>query len=149
MMIAGRKRQNMREPKSPKSPRGLVDIRAFENSGNLKLINGYGENSFRVSGELHSGSIILEPRQTLGWHPPGNAYDLTIDHILPYLSETPPSLFILGIGGAPMAPMNDLAVSLKALGIALELMSTAAACRTWNVLMSEGRDAAAGFYAIA
>ena len=48
-----------------------------------------------------------------------------------------------------MAPMNDLSVSLKALGVALELMSTAAACRTWNVLMSEGRDAAAGIYAIA
>jgi uncharacterized protein len=35
------------------------------------------------------------------------------------------------------------------LGIALELMSTAAACRTWNVLMSEERDAAAGVYAVA
>ena len=48
-----------------------------------------------------------------------------------------------------MAPMSDLAGSLKVLGIALELMSTAAACRTWNVLMSEGRDAAAGVYAVA
>ena len=34
-------------------------------------------------------------------------------------------------------------------GIALELMSTAAACRTWNVLISEGRNAAAALYAVA
>ena len=47
-----------------------------------------------------------------------------------------------------MAPMSDLAGSLKVLGIALELMSTAAACRTRNVLMSEERDAAADIYAV-
>ena len=144
-----RKLQNMNDLKSANAPSELVDIRAFENSGNLKLINGYGKNSFRISGELHSGSIILGPRQTLAWYPPENANDLTTDHILPYLGNTPPPLFILGVGDAPMAPMSDLADSLNVLGIALELMSTAAACRTWNVLMSEGREAAAGVYAIA
>ena len=138
----------MNDPKPTNLLRGLVDIRAFENNGNLKLINAYGENSFRISGELHSGSVILGPRKTLAWYPPQNANDLTIDHILPYLGKTPPPLFILGVGGAPMAPMIDLAGSLKVLGVALELMSTAAACRTWNVLMSEGRDASAGIYAI-
>ena len=148
-MKTDRKRQNMNDPKSANASGELVDVRAFENKSNLKLINGYGENSFRISGVLHSGSIILSPRQTLAWDPPKNANDLTIDHILPHLGDTPPPLFILGVGEAPTAPMNDLATSLKDLGIALELMSTAAACRTWNVLMSEGRDAAAGVYAIA
>ncbi|MED5314286.1 MAG: Mth938-like domain-containing protein, partial [Pseudomonadota bacterium] len=33
-------------------------------------------------------------------------------------------------------------------GIALEVLSTPAACRTWNVLMSEGRIAAAALVAI-
>ena len=149
MMIMGPKRRNMNDFNSQNGPSELVSVQAFENRGNLKLINGYGENSFRVSGKLHSGSIILGPRQTLAWHPPKNACDLTIDDILPRLGKAPPPLFILGVGGAPMAPMSDLAVSLKVLGISLELMSTAAACRTWNVLMSEGRDAAAGIYAIA
>ena len=139
----------MNDPKFPDTSSGLVDIRAFKNSGNLKLINGYGANSFRISGELHRGSIILSPHQALAWRPPVNADELTVNHIFPYLGKTPSPLFILGVGGAPMAPMVDLAVSLKALGIALEVMSTAAACRTWNVLMSEGRDAAAGVYAIA
>ena len=88
----------MNDPKSPNVPSGLVDIRAFKNSDNLKLINGYGENSFRISGVLHSGSIILSPRQMLAWHPPKNANDLTIDHILPPLGDTPPPLFILGVG---------------------------------------------------
>ena len=149
MKITVRTRQNMNDPKSPNATGGLVDIKTFKNNGHLKLINGYGENSFRISGELHSGPIILGPRQTMTWHPPENANDLTIDDILPHLGKAPPPLFILGVGGAPMAPLSDLAISLKFVGIALELMSTAAACRTWNVLMSEGRDAAAGIYAIA
>ncbi len=149
MKITDRKRQNMNDPKSPNASSTLVDIRAFDNKSNLKLINSYGENSFRISGELHIGSIILAPRLTQAWCPPENAHDLTIDHIMPHLGKTPPPLFILGVGGTPTAPMNDLARSLKGLGIALELMSTAAACRTWNVVMSEGRDAAAGVYAIA
>ena len=139
----------MNEPKSPNASSELVGIRAFENKSNLKLINGYGENSFRISGVVHSCSIILSPRQTLVWHPPKNANDLTVDDILPHLGDTPPTLFILGVGEAPTAPMNDLAESLKVLGVALEIMSTAAACRTWNVLMSEGREASAGIYAIA
>lgn len=138
----------MNDPKFPSGPSKLVDIRAFESSGDLQLINGYGENNFRVSGKRYSGSIMLVPFQTLPWQPPESTADLNIDFILPHLGKAVPPLFILGLGRAPMAPMNDLAASLKDAGIALELMSTAAACRTWNVLMSEGRDAAAGLYAV-
>ena len=139
----------MNEPNSPNVSSKLVDIRAFESSGDLQLINGYSENNFRVSGRQYSGSIMLMPRQTLAWRPPVSVCDLTTDHILPHLGNAMPPLFILGVGGAPMAPLNDLAASFKNAGVALELMSTAAACRTWNVLMSEGRNAAAGLYAIA
>ena len=139
----------MNDPKFLNPSSELVAIRAFINTSNLQVINGYGENSFRISGEMHSGAIILSPRQAQAWYPPENINDLTIEHILPHLGETLPPLFILGVGEVLTAPMTDLAASLKAVGIALELMSTAAACRTWNVLMSEGRNAAAGVYAVA
>ena len=138
----------MNDTNSPNTPRKLIDIRAFENCGDLQLINGYGENGFRVSGEHHSGSIMLTPRKTLAWQPPENANDLTIDHIFSYVGTEVPPLFILGVGKAPMAPIDHLTTALKNEGIAMELMSTAAACRTWNVLMSEGRGAAAGLYAV-
>jgi uncharacterized protein len=139
----------MNDPKLPNLPSELVDIRAFESSGDLQLINGYGENNFRISGKKYSGAVMLTPRQTLAWQPPESPVTLTSGHILPHLGKAVPPLFILGVGGAPMAPLNDLAASLKNAGIAMELMSTAAACRTWNVLMSEGREAAAGLYAVA
>ena len=113
------------------------------------MIHGYGGNSFRISGERYSGSVLVHPRQTAIWTPPAKPETLTIDNLLPHFGNDFPPLFILGVGDAPMDPMNDLAAALRHHGIALEVMSTAAACRTWNVLMSEGRDAITGLYDVA
>ena len=60
----------------------------------------------------------------------------------------PPPLLILGVGEAPMHPFFELGNALRGHGVAFELLSTAAACRTWNVLMSEGRSAAAALVAL-
>ena len=150
----------MNEPKtpSPKQPglrspsdasSDLVDIRSFEGASDLQLIHGYGGNRFRISGERYSGSVLLQPRQTAIWKPPTKPETLTIDDLLLHFGDDFPPLFILGVGDAPMDPMNDLAAALRHHGIALEVMSTPAACRTWNVLMSEGRDAITGLYDVA
>ena len=140
----------MNEPKSPSDASSdLVDIRTFEGASDLQLIHGYGGNSFRISGERYSGAVIVYPRQTAIWTPPARPETLRIDDLLPHFGDGFPPLFILGVGGAPMDPMNDLSAALRNHGIALEVMSTAAACRTWNVLMSEGRDAVTGLYDVA
>ena len=149
------KSPNMNEPKSsgPNSPSDassdLVNIRSFEGANDLQLIHGYGGNSFRISGERYSGSVLVQPRQTAIWKPPTKPETLTIDDLLLHFGDDFPPLFILGVGDAPMDPMNDLAAALRHHGIALEVMSTPAACRTWNVLMSEGRDAITGLYDVA
>jgi uncharacterized protein len=150
----------MNEPKSPnpkppsRKPHSdassdLVDIWSFEGANGLQLIHGYGGNSFRISGERYSGSVLVQPRQTAIWTPPAKPETLMIDDLLPHFGYDFPHLFILGVGGAPMDPMNELAAALRHHGVALEVMSTPAACRTWNVLMSEGRDAVTGLYDIA
>ena len=150
----------MNEPKSPSpkppSPKphsdassDLVDVRSFEGATGLQLIHGYGGNSFRISGKRYSGSVLVQPRQTAIWKPPTKPETLTIDDLLLHFGDDFPPLFILGIGEAPMDPMNDLAAALRHHGIVLEVMSTPAACRTWNVLMSEGRDAITGLYDVA
>ena len=68
--------------------------------------------------------------------------------ILPLFGITPPPLLIFGAGDAPQAPLTTLGITLREAGVNLELMSTPAACRTWNVLMSEGRNAAACLYLV-
>lgn len=125
----------------------MVDISSFSEKGDLQLIHGYGDNGFRISGARYTGNVIVLPRMTLAWSP-SSLENLTFEDLAPLLGDIAPALFILGVGQAPMQLYPELAAQLKPNNINLEVMSTAAACRTWNVLMSEGRDAAAGLIAI-
>ncbi len=126
----------------------MVDIKSFGEGSDLQLIHGYGDGGFRVSGTRHSGSLFLLPRLTTVWTPPTDLDDLTASDLVPLLGDPAVPLLVLGAGQAPQHPFSDLGASLRAHGIAFELLSTPAACRTWNVLMSEGRAAAAALVAI-
>lgn len=126
----------------------MVDIKTFGDGSDLQLIHGYGDGGFRIAQQRYSGHMFLLPREAQPWTPPTDLNLLSLDDILPLLGDTPPPLFLLGTGVAPMHPFADLASSLRQVGVNFELQSTAAACRTWNVLMSEGRSAAAGLIAI-
>ena len=125
----------------------MVEINTFSGKGDLQLIHGYGDNGFRISGTRHAGNVLILPRMTVVWSPP-DLETLSFNDLAPLLGDTPPPLFILGVGQAPMQLYPELAAQLKPKNISLEVMSTSAACRTWNVLMSEGRDAAAGLIAV-
>ena len=125
----------------------LVTIKTLQPDGDLQIIHGYGDGGFRISGSRFTGSVVVTPRQTVLWTPPA-ADKLSANTITALLSGDLPPLLLLGIGAAPLDPLQALAENLKQQGIALELMSTAAACRTWNVLISEGRNAAAALYAV-
>jgi len=126
----------------------MVDIKSFGEGSDLQLIHGYGDGRFRVSGTRHSGSLILLPRLTTVWTPPTDLDSLTAADLLPLLGEPLAPLLVLGTGAAPQHPFNELGAALRSHGVAFELLSTPAACRTWNVLMSEGRAAAAALVAI-
>ena len=125
----------------------LVTIKTLQPAGDLQIIHGYGDGGFRISGSRFAGSVVVTPRQTVLWTPPA-ADKLSANTITALLSVNLPPLLLLGIGAAPLDPLQALTENLKQQGIALELMSTAAACRTWNVLISEGRNAAAALFAV-
>ena len=125
----------------------LVTIKTIQSENDLQIIHGYGDGGFRISGNRFSGSVFVTPRHTSLWSPP-TPEQLTASEIMGVTPGKIPPLLLLGVGAAPRRPMQTLADDLKRKGIALELMSTAAACRTWNVLISEGRNAAAALYAV-
>lgn len=122
------------------------DITGGESKAELQLIHGYGDGGFRVSSKRHEGDLILLPRATNEWTIPP-LEKLCFADLQPWLGTIPP-LFVLGTGAPPQSQYAALAKELKANGIALEVMSTPAACRTWNVLMTEGRQVAAALVAI-
>lgn len=126
----------------------MVEVKTFGDGSDLQLIHGYGDGGFRVSGTRYKGSLLLLPREALPWSPPADLDRLTFDDMKHLLGASLPPLFVLGTGDAPMHPFTALAGQFRENGIAFELLSTSAACRTWNVLMSEGRNAAAALVAI-
>jgi uncharacterized protein len=106
-------------------------------------IEAYGPEGIRVAGRTFRRGFILTPARLLeGWGP-GSAADLCQDHLDP-LIELNPELILLGTGAAQVFPETSVYVRVHALGIGFEVMDTGAACRTFNILMAEGRRVAAG-----
>lgn len=54
-----------------------------------------------------------------------------------------PEILILGTGWQAQQPPRELTFAMARRGIGFESMDTPAACRTFNILLSEGRDVAA------
>jgi uncharacterized protein len=113
-----------------------------------QVINGYGPGMFRIAGVAHNGSVLVLPNRTLSWAVTEFA-EIGIEGFQPILSATPPvDVLLLGCGSAMMMPPPELRVALRERGVVLEPMETGAACRTFNVLLTEGRHAAAALIAL-
>ena len=124
-----------------------ISIQSFEGDGKLQLIRNYSQGGFQINDDPVIGSVFLHARKSDLWAPKF-VEDITIDSVLAGLGDERPALLLLGLGGAPTTRLWDLHQELRAVNIGMEVMSTPAACRTWNVLLSEGRDVAAGLLAV-
>ena len=122
----------------------LVQIQSFEGDGKLTLVNGYDTGGFTLNHNKLEGPVALFPRDYAPWTP-ANPAEPTVDEWLAMLGDYKPPLILFGTGGAPTSPYPKLRATLSQAGFALEVLSTASACRTWNVLISEKRDVA-GFF---
>ena len=68
---------------------------------------------------------------------------MTAEHFAEILADNDVELVLLGCGVKMALPPKALKQALKDKGIALEPMDTGAACRTYNVLLADGRRLAA------
>jgi uncharacterized protein len=59
------------------------------------------------------------------------------------LIEQKPEIIIFGAGWTSTIPPRDVVFAMARHGIGFECMDTPAACRTFNILVSEDRDVAA------
>jgi len=125
----------------------LISVKEFPDDGRLQIINGYGKGGFRIAKKSVIGAQFVLQRQTLAW-PVRTEQDISADNLLSLLQDTDVDLLVLGLGECPQSHLPDIASALRDKGVKLEVMSTAAACRTWNVLLTEGRTAAAGLLAV-
>jgi len=113
-----------------------------------QLIQAYGEGRFRVAGVAHEGSVLVFADATSAW-PAVDFDDITADSLQPIVDRaTEIDVLILGCGPRFRAPDPALTRHLAESNIALEMMDTGAACRTFNLLLSDGRNVAAALIAV-
>jgi uncharacterized protein len=104
-------------------------------------IAGYRDGAVRIGQREYAHSVIVTAEQLLEW-PAAVVRDLTIEHLDGALQQQP-DIIVLGTGTRLVFPPLALQAALSAQGIGLEVMDTGAACRTYNVLLSEDRRVAA------
>ncbi len=124
-----------------------IIVQEFSGDGALQIVHSYGGGGFRITKASYSGSQFILPRHRQNWEAQ-TSEDISLEGLLALLGPERPDLLLLGLGIAPMTNLPKLGNSLSEVNVRLEVMSTPAACRTWNVMVSEGRSVAAGLLAI-
>lgn len=105
-----------------------------------KIIQSYKADGFRVSGELYKGPIIVFSDQVKEWSIGQDVSLHTLDEYDPlFLYSQEIDFVLLGTGKNIQFLKPLLKNSLKQKGLLIEAMDTGAACRTYNMLMAEGR----------
>lgn len=116
-----------------------------------QIIQSYGPGSFKVNGISYTHSIIVTPDRTMKWEVPANFKDLDETHLedmFEKLAGASIDVLLLGTGETGEFLPPHLLKSIREHNITPETMNTGAACRTYNVLMPEGRRIAACLLAL-
>ncbi|MFP4648242.1 MAG: Mth938-like domain-containing protein [Halorhodospira sp.] len=114
----------------------------------MKLAQDHGTASYRIRAyepgwiqinrTVYERSVLLTPEQLSTEIQAQTLTELTAQDLAAALALEP-ELILLGTGVSQGFPERELIRSLISAGIGFEAMDTAAACRTFNVLMSEDR----------
>lgn len=95
-------------------------------------IEGYGPGFFRIGGEAHAAPLAVLPSGVTGW---GGLEDA--ETLLQAVEAI--DVLLIGTGPATVQIPAALRAALEEAGIGVEIMGSAPACRTYNVLLAEGR----------
>lgn len=99
-------------------------------------IDGYGPGFFRVGGQVLRGAVLISPWSAGGW---GGLADTAT----PLTLADRIDVLLVGMGTEIAHAPRVFRAAIEAAGIGIEVMNSPAACRTYNVLLSEGRRIAA------
>ena len=109
---------------------------------NNNLITAYGEDYIAINRQRYTQNLIVLPQMLIHDWKAASFADLSDEHFK-QIAELKPEVVLLGTGATHLFLHPKHYQQLTSSGIALECMTTAAACRTYNILMSEGRNVAA------
>jgi len=124
-----------------------MDITPLISKGR-QIISRYGSGGFVINEVRAEGNILLLGDQLLPWIAAGIT-GITPESLQPFFDAAPkPEIVLIGSGSRfiPLAP--ELRALFQGHHINADAMDTGAACRTYNVLITEGRQVAAALIAV-
>ena len=122
----------------------------YRNFMNLQPIQIVGQNTFTAYGEgyvsvnaiRHNSNLIVLPDQIILDWTQSNFETLNVTDF-EFLASLDAEIMLLGTGNQLRFPRPELSLPLMQARKGLEVMDIHAACRTFNILISEGRKPAA------
>lgn len=106
---------------------------------NKFFIQRYEKGSVTVDNQTYTNSLIITPKAIFAQWRPQTFNDLQAKD-LTYIVELKPQIVLLGTGSQQQFPHPSILAELYNNNIGVEIMDTGAACRTFNLLLSEHRN---------
>lgn len=110
----------------------------LEADANHYLITRYGPGWISVNEREFRQSLLVTPERVIDDWPPQSLADCT-ESDFRAIAALEPEIVLLGTGTRQQFPHPRLLQPLIGKGIGVETMDTPAACRTYNIVMLEGR----------
>ena len=107
----------------------------------LQLFSGYGAGFVAVNNVRYEKCVVVSPQAVIEWGVSGFEA-LTAAHF-GFIESLKPEILILGTGATQRFPRPELTRAFAATGVGVEVMDSPAACRTYNILATEGRKVVA------
>lgn len=112
---------------------------SFQAPGEYHFIRSISAAGITIGASTYSQSLIVTADQLFTDWPPQRFEDLQPPH-LDALLRLQPELVLLGTGSRQQFPPAAFMMEFYQRGIGIEVMATAPACRTYNVLVAESRQ---------
>ena len=116
----------------------MVDLLGSGKKKSL-IIKNFTKDGFLIDNKLHNYSILIGSENIQIWNIDAQISNKNFDFIKTL--KIYPELLLIGVGDTISGPYLDIRSKMSELSIAVEIMTTPSACRTWNILISEGRRA--------
>jgi len=120
---------------------------AEDKAAGQNQIKAYGPGEITINDGVYSRSLIVTSDRIIDDWEPQSLDELRPDH-LAVLTDLELEIVVLGTGATLHFPSPDITAPLIETAIGLEVMDTAAACRTYDILLSENRRVAAALLMI-
>ncbi len=110
--------------------------------GARNQVTACGDGYVEINGARHAASLVVLPEKLLTPWPVTRIEELALVHCEAILAAGP-QVVLIGTGARITFPPRALLASFMQARVGVEIMDTRAACRTYNILVAEGREVAA------